>query len=296
MLSFINTHPQSLFQQGQNYLQKNSSYDLNEIQALVNWLLEYYFQLNRPRILANQSLDIQEDKLKKYNLALQRLAKNEPIQYILGETEFYGRKFFVNPSVLIPRPETEELVEWICQDYKSHLQTFNMLDIGTGSGCISVNLALELPHSQVFALDISKDALAVAHNNARLNQASINFIEGDILQNPRFEFTFTVIVSNPPYVRETEKKEMQANVLDFEPHLALFVEDEKPLMFYEAIARFAQAHLIEGGSLYVEINEALGQDTVQLFEKQGFINTQLKRDLRGKARMVKATKAEYSPN
>ncbi|MCU0445167.1 MAG: peptide chain release factor N(5)-glutamine methyltransferase [Microscillaceae bacterium] len=285
----------TLFNQARQYLQTRGNLANEEIMPIVFWLLEFYFDFTRAQILAEKTIDTSHPNYSHFNLALQRLAKNEPIQYILGETEFLGRRFKVNPAVLIPRPETEELITWIIADYQEHSKV-KFLDFGTGSGCIPISLALELADSQVFAIDISPEALQIAQANAQLHQTSIRFIQADILQLtdgfssqhliPPLDF----IVSNPPYVRDCERSEMHANVLDFEPPLALFVKDDAPLIFYEKICQYAHHQLIAGGNLYFEINEALSQAMNQLLDNQGFMNIELKYDLRGKPRMMKGTK------
>ncbi|WP_462318759.1 peptide chain release factor N(5)-glutamine methyltransferase [Marinilabilia sp.] len=222
--------------------------------------------------------------------ALERLKNHEPIQYIIGETEFYGMPFRVNSSVLVPRPETEELVEWILQsvDINSPL---NVLDIGTGSGCIAVSLAKNLQQAKVTAWDVSKGALQTAKKNAEYNQVEVHFEQRDILTTTAIEVgNFDIIVSNPPYVRDSEKEEMHNNVLDYEPHLALFVEDDDALLFYRKITEFAAKALSPGGMLFFEINRAFGEATKKLVEISGFRNAELRKDLSGNHRMIKAYK------
>ncbi len=224
--------------------------------------------------------------------ALEDLVMQKPIQYILGDTEFYGLRFKVNSNTLIPRPETEELVSWILEEIPKDTR-LKILDIGTGSGCIPIALAKHLPEATVFTLDVSAKALQVAKTNAELNDVNLKFIEHDILEVSAKNFTekfgnFDVIVSNPPYVRESEKALMQPNVLEHEPHLALFVEDEAPLCFYDAIGRLAQQALEPKGQLFFEINEYLGRETIALLETKAFQTVTLKQDNFGKDRMVKA--------
>jgi release factor glutamine methyltransferase len=284
-----------IFNNARQYLQTNSQLGNEEISSIAFWLVEHYFGLKRSQILGEKSILTQHPEYVNFNLALQRLAKNEPIQYIIGETEFYGRKFKVNPAVLIPRPETEELVAWIIADYRPHTG-LSLLDVGSGSGCIAISLAKELPDNQVFALDISESALAIAQENASLNQASIHFLQGDILTlSPDFSYQnqlplFDCIVSNPPYVRISEKAQMSPNVLDFEPELALFVSDKQPLIFYQKICEYAHYQLVKGGNLYFEINEALAQEMTQLLDSEGFKNIEMRNDLQGKPRMIKGRK------
>lgn len=225
---------------------------------------------------------------------LNRLLQHEPIQHILGETYFYGLKLKVNGSVLIPRPETEELVDWILQ--KTAHQEIRMpdagqltlLDIGTGSGCIAIALRKHLSDSKVYAIDISPEALAVAAENARLNEVPIELIELDILQSDadKLPAPIAVIVSNPPYITPAEQKEMHPNVLQYEPHSALFVPQNDPLLFYRAIADAGLEILVEEGWLFLEINEYLGKATIDLLDLKGFKNIELKKDLNGKDRMI----------
>lgn len=222
--------------------------------------------------------------------ALERLKNYEPLQYIIGETEFYGMPFSVNTSVLVPRPETEELVEWILQSVNNNSQ-LKVLDIGTGSGCIAVSLAKHLPQAKLTAWDVSEDALQTARKNAEHNQVNVHFEQRDILTTtPNEAENFDIIVSNPPYVRDSEKEEMHNNVLDYEPHLALFVEDDDALLFYRKITEFAANALSPGGMLFFEINRAFGEATKKLVESYGFRNTELRKDLSGNHRMIKAYK------
>jgi release factor glutamine methyltransferase len=219
---------------------------------------------------------------------LGQLKASKPIQYILGETDFYGRTFRVNPVVLIPRPETEELVKWVLGSFS--ITNPSILDIGTGSGCIAISLKIELPEAEVFALDISADALALAQENAALHKAAVTFIEKDVLlmQQTDLATTFDVVVSNPPYIALAEKDTMKANVLANEPHVALFVPNTNPLIFYERIASIATDLLNPNGFLFFEINERFGTEVVELLIKKGFKQVALHQDLSGKDRMVKA--------
>lgn len=220
-----------------------------------------------------------------YNI-IEQLKLHKPIQYVLGETEFYGLTFFVDHSVLIPRPETEELVHWIINDYQGQAPT--ILDIGTGSGCIPVSLAKNLTNARITGIDISDKALDIAKKNATSNNVDVTFTLADILieLHPNLGL-FDVIVSNPPYVTAEQKWQMEPNVLNHEPHLALFVPENDPLLFYKAITRFAQKHLYRNGSLYFEINEALPFETAEMLQKAGF-STELRKDLNDKYRMIKA--------
>ncbi|PWD99328.1 peptide chain release factor N(5)-glutamine methyltransferase [Marinilabilia rubra] len=222
--------------------------------------------------------------------ALERLKNHEPIQYIIGKTEFYGLPFNVNSSVLVPRPETEELVEWILHSIDPN-KPLKILDIGTGSGCIAISLAKNLPQAKVTAWDISEEALQTAARNAGHNQVELNFEQKNILTtNPSENNRFDIIVSNPPYVMNSEKEQMHNNVLDYEPHLALFVEDDDALLFYRKITEFAAESLSSGGMLFFEINRAFGEATKKLVESYGFRNTELRKDLSGNHRMIKAYK------
>lgn len=264
-----------------------SIYPKTEIESFFYLLTEAYFDLKRIDIALDPNLKIEFSvKLKK---ALEQLIKQEPIQYIIGQTEFYSLPFKVNKNVLIPRPETEELVDWIINDCNSkENNNVNILDIGTGSGCIAISIAKNLPNAKVYALDISKDALQITKENAATNQVKIEFITQDILNTKNYlsQTKFDIIVSNPPYVRELEKKEINANVLENEPHLALFVADNNPLLFYDKIADFAKENLSESGILYFEINQYLGKETVALLTKKGFKNSVLKKDIFENDRMV----------
>lgn len=217
---------------------------------------------------------------------IERLKKHEPIQYILGHCDFCGHTFKVTPDTLIPRPETSELVEWIAEEQKGN--KVNILDIGTGSGCIAISLSCKLPGCNIAAWDISSGALAVAEENNRSNGSEVTFSQVDILAyQPQCEM-FDIIVSNPPYIKENERKSMEANVLDWEPHTALFVPDNDPLLFYRAIAEKALVMLTPGGALYFEINRAHGAETVEMLKSLGYIKTELRKDLAGNDRMIKA--------
>lgn len=266
-----------------------AGYPETEIQAITRILLQYHTGLRIADIYINMDKEVADGIPEQINAALNRLAKHEPLQYVLGETEFYGLRFTVNKNVLIPRPETEELVHWVINDYKSHTP-FSILDIGTGSGAIAVALAKNLPQARVFALDISGGALNMAQKNAELNNTDVQFIHADILDDTiNLPQTFDCIVSNPPYVLNSEKQLMQKNVLDYEPHNALFVDDNNALVFYKAVAYVAKQWLNKNGNVYVEINESLPAETAAVFKKQGF-TTSVKNDINGKPRMIKAIK------
>ncbi len=221
---------------------------------------------------------------------LNRLIAYEPIQYILGETEFFGLKFNVSPGVLIPRAETEELVDWIISEEKGHCSS--LLDIGTGSGCIPISIDRNMLLDRVEGWDISEDALKIAERNASRNDSKVHFSQQDIFHPTGItkHTKWDVIVSNPPYVLMEESDLMEKNVVDFEPHVALFVPDNDPLIFYRTIAQFAAAHLHHHGSLYLEINEKMGEATGKLLESYGFEEIHTRKDLQGKERMIKAKK------
>jgi release factor glutamine methyltransferase len=222
--------------------------------------------------------------------ALERLKKHEPIQYIIGKTEFFGLSFKVNSSVLVPRPETEELVQWIIEGIHEN-KSPNILDIGTGSGCIAITLAKFIPEAKVYAWDVSPEALKTAESNALEIEAKVNFDLKDILRtDPGKNENYDIIVSNPPYVRNSEKELILPNVLDYEPHLALFVRDDDPLLFYRKIAEFAVKTLTKDGMLFFEINRDFGEATKKLLTHKGFSNVELRKDLSGNYRMIKAYK------
>ncbi len=264
-------------------------YPKTEIDAFFFRVVEHELGLTLMDVFTKNELEISEEKLQSLHLILNKLQQEEPIQYILGETSFYGFTFKVNSNVLIPRPETEELVEWIINSVNNSNNKVSILDIGTGSGCIAISLEKSIPDSNVYAIDISKKAIEMAKNNAILNNAFVTFIQNDILNEYKLEKSFDVIVSNPPYVRELEKKEIKNNVLNNEPHLALFVEDNNPLIFYSRIADVAKEQLNEDGLLFFEINQYLGKETKEMLLEKGFKNIELKKDLFGNDRMIKAT-------
>tara|TARA_R110001583_G_scaffold58714_5_gene174836 strand:- start:4915 stop:5760 length:846 start_codon:yes stop_codon:yes gene_type:complete len=263
-------------------------YPETEIQSFFNILIEFKLNLSRIEVALQPNFNIEKSELDFLQKALSNLKKLIPIQYIIGETEFYGLKFEVNNSVLIPRPETEELVSWIITSTPLSDQ-LKILDIGTGSGCIPISLAKNLPNAEIYAIDISKEALEIAKKNALKNKVTIHFIEADILTLNEFPQQFNIIVSNPPYVRELEKDQMQQNVLANEPHLALFVANENPLLFYDKIADLAKKQLTKNGELFFEINQYLGEETVNLLKDKGFKNIELTKDIFGVDRMIKAT-------
>jgi len=226
--------------------------------------------------------------IEKWNSVLEKLEKEIPIQYILGNAHFYGLEFEVNENTLIPRPETEELVEWIIKN-NSKIEGFKdlkILDIGTGSGCIAISLAKNLPHAKVFAIDVSEKALETAKKNALTNETEVTFLLKNILETDDLEQQFDIIVSNPPYVRNLEKEEIKKNVLEYEPHLALFVEDNDALIFYRKISELAQKNLTENGQLYFEINQYLGTEMIDLLEAKNFATIELRKDIYENDRMI----------
>jgi len=262
----------------------------NEALQMLNILIEHFFSLTRSQQALNINYRLNESEMLSLHNAVKELKKNRPVQYITGETEFYGLRFLVNSLVLIPRQETEELVDLIVKNEKS--EGLKVLDIGTGSGCIAISIAKTLYNPKVSALDISVSALAVAQNNAEINTVEVNFIEEDILNiSQNTETQFDIIVSNPPYVKMSEKELMQPNVLEYEPHLALFVEDDNPLKFYKAIVNYASENLKIRGRLYFEINEALGKDVSELTKAADFENVEIHLDINGKERMLSASKS-----
>lgn len=261
-------------------------YDKYETENFFFLILEHLKGISRVNLALNPDLEFSEDEIKKMELLLNELKNQKPIQYLLGVTEFFGLEFNVNPNVLIPRPETEELVEWILSENKDK-KDLKILDIGTGSGAIAISLAKNLK-AEVFAFDISEKALETAQKNADKNQAFVHFIEFDMLNDVWEGEKFNIIVSNPPYVRELEKHEIKPNVLENEPHLALFVSDENPLIFYEKIADFAKNHLSENGQLFFEINQYLGKETAEMLRQKDFTNVILKKDIYGNDRMILA--------
>ncbi len=261
-------------------------YPQEESETFFKILSQEYLKLAAFEIPLNFQLELTEAQRTRFDQALNRLKKFEPLQYIVGTTEFYGFPFVLSPDVLIPRPETEELVEWIYTDFKD--QECTVLDIGTGSGAIAVSLAKVLPKASFTALDVSAKALKIAAENATANAVKVRFIEQDILACETLEKSYDVIVSNPPYVRDLEKAEINPNVLNYEPHLALFVPDNNALLFYRKIAELALKALQPNGILYFEINQYLGEQTVSLLKNIGFSKVELRSDFAGNPRMIKA--------
>ncbi|NOY51193.1 MAG: peptide chain release factor N(5)-glutamine methyltransferase [Chlorobi bacterium] len=267
-----------------------SIYGESESKQQLNMLIDYFFGLSRSEQAVRYDFRLSESEMLRMHEAVKDLKRNKPIQYIIGEAEFLDMRIKVNDNVLIPRPETEELIELIAKGEIG--PNLNILDIGTGSGCIALALAKNLDNARVSALDISKNALKLADENARINKLEINFVSDDI-HNPAIDWghEFDVIVSNPPYIRRSEEGLMKANVLEYEPHIALFVEDGDPLLFYKAIVGFAAVNLKPGGRLYFEINEALATDVKIMLEENSYNNVGVHKDINGKDRMVSALKA-----
>jgi release factor glutamine methyltransferase len=278
------------FQQGLETL-----YDARETGAITLMVLEELTGMSRAKVKAFPEEEITPDVLEKLTAILNELKTGKPVQYILGTAEFYGLTFLVNAATLIPRPETEELVEWVLegQKLKVESQKLSVLDIGTGSGCIAISLKKNLKYANVSAIDISANALATAKQNAMINEADVTFIEHDILNTDFLKIASLkpdIIVSNPPYVTLQDKAQMHVNVNNFEPHTALFVPENDPLIFYRVIADFATTQLNDKGLLFFEINENFGKQTVELLQDKGFTSIELRQDMSGRDRMVKAVK------
>ncbi len=267
----------------------SACYPDDEIRNIFFLVSEHLLNYSKIDILLKSNEPISAETAEKFNQVLARLREWEPVQYILGSMEFYGLPFKVDQRVLIPRPETEELVDWIIR--QEGTRKVSILDIGTGSGCIAVALAARLPGAGVWACDIQNEALEVAGNNAQNNRVKINFFSFDMLNGQSaLPGRFDVMVSNPPYVREGEKTFMRRNVLDYEPATALFVPDADPLKYYRSIALLARKYLNDGGSLYLEINENFPQEVVKLLKNAGLYAVEVKRDMGGKSRMVRGKK------
>ncbi|WP_293306053.1 peptide chain release factor N(5)-glutamine methyltransferase [Pedobacter sp. UBA5917] len=264
-------------------------YDREEAKSLFSLAAEQVLLLSPGKLMMQKDTEISFINEQKLLSILNDLQIGKPIQHILEEAHFYGLVFKVNEHVLIPRPETEELVEWIISVCSSQftVNEAKILDIGTGSGCIPITLKKHLPNAEVSTLDVSGEAIAVAKHNAQQIGVEVDFLEADILTFQSKD-KFDIIVSNPPYIRYLEKLEMHTNVLLHEPHLALFVSDENPLLFYKAIADFAKTNLKPKGQLFFEINEYLDKETIEMLDDKGFINIDLRKDMQGKDRMVRA--------
>ncbi|WP_158538689.1 peptide chain release factor N(5)-glutamine methyltransferase [Chitinophaga skermanii] len=267
--------------------QVQSLYDSREAAAIANLLIEHITGLSRiDRVIYNNK-PLEADQQARLESCIQQLLAHRPLQYVIEESWFYGMQFYVNEHVLIPRPETEELVQWVLEEQPVTPHA-TIIDIGTGSGCIPISIQKNWPAAKVYAIDVSEDALAVAQRNADKLQASVQFIGQDILQPGAMDQLpqFDIIVSNPPYIKEQESADMQAHVLQYEPALALFVPDTDPLLFYRTIAELGKEKLQPNGKLFFEINEAHGEDTMQLMRSLGYKNVILRQDIFGKDRMV----------
>ena len=275
----------------------DADYAKEEVDSFFYLLIEALLGLERFILALQPNYVVSKNEEQPLFEALSELRLQRPIQYIIGKTSFMGLDFVVNESVLIPRPETEELVQWVLDvitensKFSNQHGELNILDIGTGSGCIAIALAKNNANAMVYALDISETALAVAQKNANENKVVVHFVQGNVLNLDAFEVKFDVIISNPPYVRASEKVEMQPNVLEYEPGLALFVPDENPLVFYKAIVDFASTNLTENGFLFLEINQNLGKETKALLEAYNFSEIELRKDIFGNDRMLKCIKS-----
>lgn len=266
-------------------------YPQNEVKNITEILFYHFMGWDKMTLRLNSQNALSESELLLFHKALKRLVNKEPVQYVVGETEFYSLPFKVDKNVLIPRPETEELVDLVIQECKGNE---SILDIGTGSGCIPISIKKQLKNATVFGLDVSKEALAVAKENAVLNCTEVVFIEEDILKISSLKEVlkndFDVIISNPPYIISSEKELMHPNVLDFEPHVALFIEDKEPLLFYDKIGQLAYDSLSSGGKLYFEINEHYGEETKALLISIGFSDIRMIKDLQNKNRIIAANR------
>lgn len=273
-------------------------YDDRESANIADWVIEHITGFKRIDRITNKQFPLSESQQQLINTYTVQLLQHTPVQYVLHEAWFAGMHLYVDENVLIPRPETEELVEWVVEESQnlpagqagSKVKSQKVLDIGTGSGCIPVALKKKLPELDVSALDVSEGALAVAKRNADTQKTKITFYHLDILNKNKWNElpAFDIIVSNPPYIKRSEEREMRNNVLSHEPHLALFVPDEDALLFYRAIAEFGLIHLNKNGKLFFEINEASGNEVQQLLHNYGYAEIELRKDMQGKERMIKA--------
>jgi len=271
-------------------------YESREAANITDWVFENITGLKRLERNINKHTELSDADIQKLEKYLEELLQHKPVQYVLNEAWFYKMKFFVNGHVLIPRPETEELVEWIVEDISGvkcdeQSDEFQLLDIGTGSGCIAISLKKELPCPLITAIDVSEEALSVANKNANELHTQIDFLQINFLDESQWNSlsSFDVIVSNPPYIPEIEKKKLSKNVMAFEPGLALFVQNNNPFIFYEKIAKFAKSHLKLHGKLFVEIHEEYSNEVQQIFSRYNF-KTEIRRDMYGKERIIKAYK------
>lgn len=275
----------------QHIYQLMELYDASEAINVAELVMEHITGWERQERILNKETPLSVAQSEKLKSITERLLRNEPVQYVLEEAWFYGMKFHVNKNVLIPRPETEELADWVIKDIERHAEKkhFAVLDIGTGSGCIPISVRKKIPGAEVSGIDVCSEALYVAATNAANLEADINLALLDFLNEEERNKMghYDIIISNPPYIRKSESDKMIKRVTDFEPAKALFVPDDDPLIFYKAIADFGKSHLSEGGTIYLEINEALGNDVTELFKQNGYANIILKKDMQGKNRMMK---------
>ena len=287
--------------------QLQSIYDKRESENITDWVFESIGGIKRLHRISDKQKQLNNTLVEQLNAALQQLLAHKPVQYVLGEVWFYKMKLLVNEHVLIPRPETEELVEWVVEDVQRTMyevrskknlniqhRTSNivhLLDIGTGSGCIAIALKKELPDAEIFAIDVSEDALKVAKQNAQDQNTTINFLQLDFLNEDDWSSlqSFDIIISNPPYIPENEKSKLAKNVINHEPHMALFVKDNGPFIFYKKIAVFADKHLKEMGKIFVEVHEDYAKEVQQIFAEKNF-TTEIKKDIYKRERMICAYK------
>lgn len=269
--------------------QLSTIYPHGEAASIARWVMEDVFHLTLADLLLGKDSELSADDLQKLQIITERLLKKEPVQYVLGHTTFCGHTFHVAPGVLIPRPETEELVAWASYTLSQSAHTHPaILDIGTGSGCIAISLALAHPTATVTAWDVSEQSLQIAQDNSQCLQAGVQFRQVDVLQPHLPSHRWDLIISNPPYICQSEAQQMEAHVLEHEPHLALFVPDDSPLLFYRAIATYATCSLTHGGMLYFEINRCYGMPVCDMLRSLGFTDVELKKDLYGNDRMIRA--------
>lgn len=268
----------------------NYVYDFSEVKNVTELVLEHVTGFSRIQQIRKTESVLTEEQIVKLSKISERLKQKEPVQYVLGEAWFAGMKFKVNKNVLIPRPETEELVDWVIADCRLQIADLKIIDIGTGSGCIPVSIKKKLQLASVSAVDVCSEAIYTATENAIALESDIEFILLDFLDENKWDKLgeYDVIVSNPPYIRQSEKESMMERVINHEPHLALFIPDNDALIFYRKLADFSKTHLKTSGALYVEINEVFGNDVLKLLQSKGFNKTELKKDMQGKERMIKA--------
>lgn len=270
--------------------QLSEVYPSQEVESIFTVLSEYFLNYTRLETVLKADESLSEEIIKHFENAISRLKRQEPVQYICGKTEFYSLPFKVDKHTLIPRPETEGLVQWIIDDEnKKQTKSKTLLDIGTGSGCIAISLAKNLKDIDVSALDFSPEALKTAHKNSVLNSVKVTFFELDLLDEQTLPQRYDIMVSNPPYVRELEKSNMRSNVLEYEPKSALFVTDKDPFLFYRRIARLANLYLTDNGRVYFEINEYLSDELKALLLTERFTDIEVRKDIFGKDRMIKCS-------